>query len=404
MIQQAFSPKYWTVDRRLAVSDTGAVTIAQTGGYTQIEHNFSLFFGLAVQAYERTLISDRTRFDRDRLTDAEARGRDVFTGKGQCVACHSGPLFSNATVFDGHEHEDVERMVMGDGGVALYDTGFYNIGVTPTDADRGVGGSDPFGNPLSFSRQFISRLQNQPVPDSFNVDPCGFDVPFGDPCDVLPSPAAAAQERVAVEGAFKTPSLRNIALTPPYMHNGSLATLEQVVDFYDRGGNARSVADTCDTTGFKQANTDAERCSNLDADIKVLDLSDGEKADLVAFLKALTDERVACHAAPFDHPALPLPVGHGAGAATTIQSGYASSTAIVGKSSGRTRAVALTKSARGGGISRITAVSDLAIDQVAVLPATGAGGYSASPTNKPCFPSTGDLFGETQAVLNRILR
>ena len=68
-------------------------------------------------------------------------------------------------------------------------------------------------------------------------------------------------------GRFKTPSLRNVALTAPYMHDGSIATLEEVVEFYDRDGDANP---------------------NLDPFIGPLHLTDREKVDLVAFLAALT--------------------------------------------------------------------------------------------------------------------
>lgn len=68
-------------------------------------------------------------------------------------------------------------------------------------------------------------------------------------------------------GKFKTPTLRNIEQTPPYMHNGSLERLEDVIDFYDEGGIPNP---------------------NLDAEIKPLELSDTEKDDLLAFLKSLT--------------------------------------------------------------------------------------------------------------------
>ena len=68
-------------------------------------------------------------------------------------------------------------------------------------------------------------------------------------------------------GAFKTPTLRNVTLTAPYMHDGSLATLEDVIDFYDRGGRTNP---------------------NLDKEIKPLKLTDEEKADLLEFLKSLT--------------------------------------------------------------------------------------------------------------------
>jgi len=100
---------------------------------------------------------------------------------------------------------------------------------------------------------------------------------------------------VAVKGAFKVPSLRNIELTGPYMHNGSLLTLEQVVDFYFRGGNFKN-AHHFATLVFPQQITAAE------------------KADLVAFLKSLTDERVRWEKAPFDHPQLLVPNGHDAAA------------------------------------------------------------------------------------------
>jgi cytochrome c peroxidase len=66
--------------------------------------------------------------------------------------------------------------------------------------------------------------------------------------------------------AFKTPTLRNVSLTPPYMHDGSVATLEEVIDLYDRGGG------------------DVPNKSKL---VYPLNLTNAEKADLVAFLKAL---------------------------------------------------------------------------------------------------------------------
>ena len=96
-----------------------------------------------------------------------------------------------------------------------------------------------------------------------------------------------SNERVAVDGAFKIPGLRNVELTAPYMHNGGMATLEQVVDFYSRGGD------------FARQNA-----ANLGPGIKNLGLDPDDKAALVAFLKALTDERVRSEKAPFDHPEL----------------------------------------------------------------------------------------------------
>lgn len=87
----------------------------------------------------------------------------------------------------------------------------------------------------------------------------------------------------ADNGRFKVPSLRNVALRGPYFHNGSAATLADVVEFYDRGGDFHV---------------------NQDPLIAPLNLNQGQKNSLVAFLMALTDPRVAAAAAPFDRPTL----------------------------------------------------------------------------------------------------
>jgi cytochrome c peroxidase len=84
-------------------------------------------------------------------------------------------------------------------------------------------------------------------------------------------------------GRFKTPSLRNVALRAPYFHNGSATTLEEVVSFYNRGGDFGV---------------------NQDLRIVPLGLGRGQQDALVAFLGALTDPRVAGRAAPFDRPTL----------------------------------------------------------------------------------------------------
>ncbi|MEZ4594433.1 MAG: cytochrome c peroxidase, partial [Chloroflexota bacterium] len=85
-------------------------------------------------------------------------------------------------------------------------------------------------------------------------------------------PGRAAIAEDGSEGAFKVPSLRNIALTAPYMHNGSLATLEEVVDFYADGGGR------------------VHGQENVDVFVQGFELTDQERLDLVAFLYALTDE------------------------------------------------------------------------------------------------------------------
>jgi cytochrome c peroxidase len=238
--------------------------------------------------------------DQGALTAQEKRGFDIFQNKGKCAACHNGPEFTGAASRLQAENQQnglVERMLMGDNNVALYDNGFYNTGVRPTVEDRGVGGTDPFGNPLSFTRQFKLSLQGHSMLDPFQVDPCTFAV---NPCVPVTDPSF----RDAVDGAFKTPSLRNAELTGPFFHNGGQATLEQVVEFYNRGGDRRG-PDGNDTTGL------SPNGSNLDADIEPLGLTTQDKADLVAFLKRpLTDDRVRWERAPFDHPE--LSVAHGA--------------------------------------------------------------------------------------------
>ncbi|MGL5081153.1 MAG: cytochrome-c peroxidase [Microcoleaceae cyanobacterium] len=288
MVKEAFKNRWWRNSNQLVtIDEAGNFTFitkpedqAGLNEFTQMEVNFPLFFGLAVQAYEATLVSDDTPMDRylsgdqGALTAQEVRGMDVFLNQGKCVSCHAGAELTKASVSN-VRNEPIERMVMGDGNVAVYDNGFYNIGVRPTEDDLGVGGKDPFGNPLSFSKLF----QRQGKDINVQAEP---------PAE---SGSLQSNERVAVNGAFKTPGLRNVALTPPYFHNGGKLTLEQVVEFYNRGGDFANQTDK-------------------DADIENLDLSQKEQADLVAFLKSMTDERVVYDKAPFDHPELPIPDGH----------------------------------------------------------------------------------------------
>ena len=299
LIQKAFWPKYWNAEEPGYTEVTGSA-------YDHIEDNFSLFWGLSIMLYESTLVSDDSRFDRwalgdtSALTDQEKIGLEVFRVKARCAQCHKGPEFTSAATNLQNENLEgriVERMIMADGGIALYDQGFYNLGVTPANNDLGLAGSDPFGNPLSFTRQFLNALGGMAVPDGsiFRVFVCNFSV---QPCFPI-----AGEHRVALDGTFKVPTLRNIELTGPYFHNGGHATLESVVDFYNRGGNRRLTA-TGDTTGRDGVG------SNQDRDIQPLFLTAGERAALVAFLKTLTDERVRWEMAPFDHPSIKIPNGH----------------------------------------------------------------------------------------------
>jgi cytochrome c peroxidase len=100
----------------------------------------------------------------------------------------------------------------------------------------------------------------------------------GAPVD--PDPGVFAITRAPLHRhAFKTPTVRNVALTAPYMHNGVFRTLEEVVEFYDRGGG--------NGLGMKLPN------QTLSAD--PLDLTDEEKSDLVDFMRALTDSSALPH-------------------------------------------------------------------------------------------------------------
>jgi cytochrome c peroxidase len=309
MIKQAFDARWWRAPGKF-------------DGYSQMESNFSMFWGLAIMAYESTLVSDEAPIDRfvgwagqpadpKALSVQEKRGLALFRGgKTSCVQCHKGAEFTGAgTGLQPNRNDEnlVQHMFVGAGNLGVYDNGFYNIGVRPTAEDVGVGGLDPFKNSLSFSRQYLDQRRGKPVPDEIQVQPCRFAIKTDAiDCWTHPDPAMT---HVGVDGAFKTPSLRNVALTQPYFHNGSRFTLEQVVEFYNRGGDRRG-PDGHDTTG-SAANAANGGSSNVHPQIRPLGLTTAEKADLVAFLRnALTDRRVACEQAPFDHPALRIFNGH----------------------------------------------------------------------------------------------
>ena len=155
----------------------------------------------ALASYVRTIRSGGSRFDRymageaGALREEELAGLRVFRGKGNCVACHLGPNFT--------------------------DEQFHNTGIAWRE-----GRFDDDGR-------------------------------------------FAVSAKTADRGAFKTPTLREVARTAPYMHDGSLATLEDVVDYYARGGRTNP---------------------HLDPEIRRLELSAQEKLALAAFLKSLSGE------------------------------------------------------------------------------------------------------------------
>lgn len=306
LIKKAFQPTWWKAK-------------GSFGGHTQMENNFSLFWGLAIMAYEQTLVSDDAPFDRfvgsaakpakpDALSPELIRGLQVFRGKGLCVSCHKGAEFTGAATnlqTSIGESNVVEHMFTGDRNLGVYDSGFYNIGVRPTTEDLGVGAKDPWGAPLSLSRGWMNWLKgDNTVADTLWIDPCLFAVQVDTrDCFMPPDPYFT---RVSVDGAFKTPSLRNVSLTGPYFHNGSRLTLEQVVEFYNRGGDRRG-PDEANTSGLVTPEVQDGGATNVHPAIHNLNLTAQEQSDLVAFLRhGLTDQRVACESAPFDHPELRL--------------------------------------------------------------------------------------------------
>jgi hypothetical protein len=256
-------------------------------------------------------------------------------GKAHCADCHRGSEFTSASVtaidppatptarvprHAGHRVAGlalVERIGLANGDVALLDRGFANTGVAPAAYDRGA-------DALSFAAQYVAFLTGTKPADVTlirRVSACDFALPFSRDflakdlkggaitagCAApsvarVPTRSAARREaaaagggrlRTASEAAFKIPSLRNVELTGPYMHNGGMATLRQVIDFYDRGGNF-----------------DELRNPSLHGLMAQTALSEQERSDLEAFLLTLTDERVRWERAPFDHPSLRIPDGH----------------------------------------------------------------------------------------------
>jgi cytochrome c peroxidase len=306
MIEDAFKREWWDSQYIIKVDSTGGtrsfrpwlgpLASLASDEYSLMDYNFSLFFGLAIQLYESTLISDDSPFDRfmdgnsNALTVQQQQGKALF--ERSCAFCHGGAEFTNASV-NNLERLRLRRMAVGSG-QAVYDNAFYNIGVLPTGEDLGVGGKDPFGHPLSESRLAAQGLFEQLLSERPNID-------------------VGADERITADGAFKTPGLRNIELTAPYFHNGGQLTLRQVVDFYNRGGD------------FRQNNSD-----NVDAGIRPLNLTEEQKTSLVLFMESLTDDRVRYERAPFDHPQLFVTNGHPGdqNAVTDDGSGQATTTVV----------------------------------------------------------------------------
>lgn len=198
----------------------------------------------AIASFERTIISGDSPFDRwyfggdqKAMTAQQVRGFNLFVGQGRCVSCHV-----------------IEQTQ------ALFtDNRFHNIGVG-----------------INAIQKDVPRLAGE----FLRAKAAGTDVDVA----VLTDKKSSELGRFAVTdqfdelGAFKTSTLRNIAITAPYMHDGSLKTLKDVVVHYNNGGVTKK----------------GDRVNDfLNGGIRPLDLNDQQVADLVAFMEALTSPQYA---------------------------------------------------------------------------------------------------------------
>ncbi len=198
----------------------------------------------AIASFERTLVSGNSPFDRyyfggqaDAMTDAQIRGFNLFVGQGRCVSCH---------VIEQDQ--------------ALFTDGrFHNIGVGINQIQQDV---------PRLTKAFLEAKNK-----GGNVDVM-----------VLSDKKSSELGRFAVTdelnqiGAFKTPTLRNVELTAPYMHDGSLKTLKEVMIHYNNGGVTKA-GDPVNAF--------------LSGGIRPLNLTDAQLEDLVAFMKALTSSKLS---------------------------------------------------------------------------------------------------------------
>lgn len=192
--------------------------------------------GKAIAAYERTLLSANSPFDRwyfggenTAVSDEVKAGFKIFMGRGQCFNCHS--VSKEGTLFTGQ--------------------GFFNTGVAQLKLipEKQIEVDLGSGLIVQMPRAQIDEILLPPSKDLGR-----YEITL-DPTDLW---------------RYKTPSLRNVALTAPYMHNGVLLTLEEVIDYYDRGG-----------------------AEGQDPRIAPLHLKPEEKRALLALLQSFTGDNVA---------------------------------------------------------------------------------------------------------------
>ena len=187
--------------------------------------------GHALAAFERTLLSGAAPLDRylagDKaaMSEAELRGLAVFRGRGRCTRCHT--MNENRMLFSDYEYRNT--------GVAARHPEFERL-----------------------ARQFFHASDDErgALTQQLALQPGGAELG-----------RMLVSQHILDVGAFHTPSLRNVALTAPYFHDGSAATLADVVRFYNEGG---------------QDNL------NLDTELHPLGLTEEEQRDLITFLGALT--------------------------------------------------------------------------------------------------------------------
>ena len=160
--------------------------------------------GIALSSYERTLVSGNAPFDRayygnerGAMTESQWRGLKLFKGKARCASCHL--IGAGSALFTDH---------------AVHNTGIgYSRSMRPTPATRTIQIAP--GVQVAVKTESYAASAEKPPNDLGRYEVTQ------DPAD---------------RWRYRTPGLRNVALTAPYMHDGSLATLADVVEFYDRGG------------------------------------------------------------------------------------------------------------------------------------------------------------------------
>lgn len=174
----------------------------------------------ALMDFMKTIVSRGVPFDEGGMSASAQRGQGIFEGKGGCVACHSGPRFTDDTP--------------------------HNTGVSDNP--------DIWSDPERHST-FVTYAKFMGVEDYMNLrEDLG---------------AYIRTHTPETARSFLTPTLRELTWTAPYMHNGTMGTLAEVVDFYDAGGGADPLKD---------------------ARLMPLNLVPSEKADLIAFLESLSGE------------------------------------------------------------------------------------------------------------------